>query len=383
MAAKFGDPSLEAKSKHSKNNSNKVSRNSATSSEGNTSNSATSAEKSIKQVPPNSAKGEGKNKSEFIAVMKSRGKGQFWSNDVDAAPPAARPDVDAEADESKSATDSDDGSHADADTDSSSDESEEVAAPAKASSMSDLDYLRAKVSSTMSSSDSEDDGNNSTIEESEQPRNRKEAPAKLTKPQKTGAKKVAESPVQQEGGDNEEVKSDGDDEVDESRLFVRNLPFSCSEEEITELFKVYGPITQVHIPLSDTGDGRGKGFGFVQFMIPEHASKAMAALDGTPFQGRLLHIIPANKAVEKATEDATTVGSGPRLSAYQQKKEEKRRKLATLKEGWNAAHIRSDAVIDATAEKYVLQNIFLLNLNFIIFFKIRNVESRYIGYIRG
>jgi multiple RNA-binding domain-containing protein 1 len=380
MAAKFGDSSLEAKSKYSKGNKKTDNRNNATSAQENMSKSAAVANAKPQEsvIPSTSNKVEGKGKSEFIAVMKSRGKGQFWANDIESPPPSAEHAGQTEADGSVTYSDTNDDFPEDADTDYSSDESEAVELPTKTGTMSDLDYLKAKVSSNLSSSDSDDDKMDGDGEaNTERPTKNKKTSLQFVKPRKSSIKSVDISHEEEQIKGNDEVMGNNDaDELDESRLFVRNLPFSCSEEEISELFKVYGPITHVHIPLSNTGDGRGKGFGFVQYMIPEHASKAMAALDGTPFQGRLLHIIQANKAVEKTSEDIATEGSGPRLSAYQQKKEEKRRKLATLKEGWNAAHIRSDTVLDATAAKYVHNVMFVFYIMFEYYFKGMECQTR-------
>lgn len=95
-------------------------------------------------------------------------------------------------------------------------------------------------------------------------------------------------------------------------------------------------------------DKRAKGFGFVQYMIPEHSKAAISALDGTAFQGRLLHIIPA-KMQHHNTEEEKTKQS--HLSSFQKKKEEERRKMANKREGWNASYVRSDTVIDSLSDK--------------------------------
>jgi multiple RNA-binding domain-containing protein 1 len=60
----------------------------------------------------------------------------------------------------------------------------------------------------------------------------------------------------------------------------------------------------------------------VQFVIPEQAQKAREDLDGSSFQGRLLHIINAKKIPEVVPKDGEKGKS--KLSAFQQKKEEER-----------------------------------------------------------
>ena len=91
-----------------------------------------------------------------------------------------------------------------------------------------------------------------------------------------------------------ELGSKGKDEslLDSGRLFVRNLPYSVTEEEITVLFEKYGPLTEVTIPVDKEGT-RAIGYAFVTFVFPEHAVKALEELDGSIFQGRLLHLMPS------------------------------------------------------------------------------------------
>ena len=87
-------------------------------------------------------------------------------------------------------------------------------------------------------------------------------------------------------------KSEDENLLDSGRLFVRNLPYSITEEDITKLFEKYGPLTEVTIPLDKEGS-RPVGYAFVTFVFPEHAVKALEELDGSIFQGRLLHLMPS------------------------------------------------------------------------------------------
>ena len=69
------------------------------------------------------------------------------------------------------------------------------------------------------------------------------------------------------------------------RIFVRNLSYSTTEEDIEELFVKFGPLTETSLPI-DRLTRKQKGFAFVTFMMPEHAVAAFSALDGTSFQVR-------------------------------------------------------------------------------------------------
>jgi len=71
-----------------------------------------------------------------------------------------------------------------------------------------------------------------------------------------------------------------------ARLFVRNLTFSCTESDLLELFKPFGEISQVHIPIDSTTK-QAKGVAYVTFAKPDQALAAYQSLDKKSFQGHL------------------------------------------------------------------------------------------------
>lgn len=81
------------------------------------------------------------------------------------------------------------------------------------------------------------------------------------------------------------------------RIYVGNLPFSATEEEVRELFEAHGPVESVDL-ISDRETGRPRGFGFVQ-MDDAAASDAIAALDGTSMGGRSLRVNEARPRRER------------------------------------------------------------------------------------
>ena len=89
--------------------------------------------------------------------------------------------------------------------------------------------------------------------------------------------------------------------LDSGRLFVRNLPFTVTEEDVTKLFEHYGPLTEVTVPVDKDGS-HSIGYAFVTFVFPEHAVKAFEELDGSIFQGRLLHLMPSKNKDNEATD---------------------------------------------------------------------------------
>lgn len=75
-------------------------------------------------------------------------------------------------------------------------------------------------------------------------------------------------------------------------IYVGNLPYSTTNEQMVELFGQFGAVSSVKL-INDRETGRAKGFGFVE-MEDEDALKAISALDGTEFIGRKLRVNEAN-----------------------------------------------------------------------------------------
>ena len=66
-------------------------------------------------------------------------------------------------------------------------------------------------------------------------------------------------------------------------IYLGNLPFSASEDDVQELFGQHGEVAKVSL-ITDRETGRPRGFGFVE-MEPEAAAKAIDALDGVRIRG--------------------------------------------------------------------------------------------------
>lgn len=72
------------------------------------------------------------------------------------------------------------------------------------------------------------------------------------------------------------------------KIYVGNLPFSATEDEIRGLFERHGSVTSVSL-INDRETGRPRGFGFVE-MEETGADAAIQALDGKDFGGRSLRV---------------------------------------------------------------------------------------------
>ncbi|KAG7489015.1 putative RNA-binding protein 19 [Solea senegalensis] len=146
------------------------------------------------------------------------------------------------------------------------------------------------------------------------------------------------------------LKDDEEEEdvAESGRLFVRNLPYSCTEEELKELFAKHGPLSEVLFPI-DNLTKKPKGFAFITYMIPENAVMALAQLDGHIFQGRMLHLLPSTLKKEK-TESSDA--GGPGSSTYKRQKDAKNKASSSSSHNWNTLFVGTSAVADAIAEKY-------------------------------
>ena len=74
-----------------------------------------------------------------------------------------------------------------------------------------------------------------------------------------------------------------------TNIYVGNLPFSATPEEVRDLFEVYGIVESVNL-ITDRETGRPRGFGFVEMSTDEEAAAAIAALSGSEMSGRTLTV---------------------------------------------------------------------------------------------
>eukprot|EP01036_Dinobryon_divergens_P023308 gene23308-31637_t len=276
-----------------------------------------------------------KKKLEFFEVMKPRHVSKVFNNDD----LLLSTEIENKSELEKESDDDDD------DDDNSTVDEEKADVDNELSALSDLDYLKSKMKKGLQAK-----ANNKKAKEEEE--------EDLAVSTKANENVIEPSP-------SNNLDDPATEDEDEGRLFVKNLPFTCTEEELTSLFASYGPLNSVHITL-DKEKKSSKGFGFVQFMIPEHADKALKQLTGSAFQGRLLHIVPAKKAPQRdqsLLSDLTLGDRGRKLSSFQEKKELERRLNFNKKEGWNSTFVRSDAVVDSLAERYGISRSAILDTN--------------------
>lgn len=81
--------------------------------------------------------------------------------------------------------------------------------------------------------------------------------------------------------------------MESSKLYVGNLTYSVTDEQLTELFSNHGTVKEANV----IGN---KGFGFVEMSDVAGAEKAKEALDGTEFEGRTLKVDEARPRKERS-----------------------------------------------------------------------------------
>ena len=77
--------------------------------------------------------------------------------------------------------------------------------------------------------------------------------------------------------------------MSQNKLYVGNLSFNSTEEDVSDAFSQYGTVTSVTL-ITDRETGRPRGFGFVEMSSYAEAQSAMQALDGQELGGRNLKV---------------------------------------------------------------------------------------------
>ncbi|RYO67168.1 Multiple RNA-binding domain-containing protein 1 [Alternaria arborescens] len=231
----------------------------------------------------------------------------------------------------------------------------QVAPAAEQGPVSDADWLRSRTNRVLELVEDDEAPSNATV---------------ATVPQETAPQThvtaapspgVVEAqpelqPQSEEQPDNAAAPDEEDKIRETGRLYLRNLHYEVTEDEIKEQFSKHGALEEVHVPLKKA-DGKGKGFAFVQFQNPNEAVEAYLDNDNTIFQGRLLHIISA-KAKKDTKLDDYEISKLPL-----KKQKEIRRKQNAVKAtfNWNSLYLNADAVMSTIASRMGISKAELLD----------------------
>lgn len=97
------------------------------------------------------------------------------------------------------------------------------------------------------------------------------------------------------------------------RLFVGNLPFSVTQEGLTNLFSKYGKLGEVTV-VTNKFSGRSKGFGFVTIEDEAQAATAITEMNGSDLEGRKLTVNEATPMDPNRPRPERRSFDGPRRS---------------------------------------------------------------------
>jgi len=99
------------------------------------------------------------------------------------------------------------------------------------------------------------------------------------------------------------------------RLYVGNLSYSSTEDDIREAFSQHGEVSSIHM-VTDRDTGQPRGFGFVEMVDGDQAEQAIAALNGADLGGRALVVNEARPRPEKSGGGGGGGGGGRRESRW-------------------------------------------------------------------
>ncbi len=100
-----------------------------------------------------------------------------------------------------------------------------------------------------------------------------------------------------------------------TKLFVGNLDFKVTENDLQDAFAAYGTVDEANL-ITDRATGRPRGFAFVTMNSPEEAQKAIDGLNGKELGGRALNVNLARPREEHSGRGRRDYGTGGGQGGY-------------------------------------------------------------------
>ncbi len=145
--------------------------------------------------------------------------------------------------------------------------------------------------------------------DADRPQREPRAPKSNTRNARSGDAAAAEERPARGGGRGGERSRGGDrgrggdsDSVESTRVYVGNLSYDVSEQDLQELFKGIGGVRNVEI-VYNRSTHRSKGYGFVEMLHMDEAKRAVEVLHDQPFMGRKLTVSGAKSKGNDERED--------------------------------------------------------------------------------
>lgn len=99
------------------------------------------------------------------------------------------------------------------------------------------------------------------------------------------------------------------DVVPGTKLFIGGLSWSTDDETLADAFRPFGTVQSARVVL-DRETGRSRGFGFVVFLDPESANRAIAGMQGQELDGRQIRVDLASEGGGRGGRDTRGAGGG-------------------------------------------------------------------------
>ncbi|CAK9161975.1 unnamed protein product [Ilex paraguariensis] len=318
---------------------------------------------------------------EFLEIMQPRNKSKLWANDTLTVPSLERNGKASDKqiqvkkefkDELVPMLTELDGTHERENVPLDTQEAEKQLNLAQDDVVSDMDYFRSRVKQDWSDSESGEDEDNNDDDEDDSGSNGSFIETVEGQdvenvddrgPAHTHEEDVSEEEVEArscEVADDEmgksgvpllSLKDEEEEGLETGRLFVRNLPYSATEDELEEHFSRFGNVSQVHLVV-DKDTKRSKGIAYVLYMLPESAVRALEELDNSIFQGRLLHVMPAKQKNPTSKQQANFSNQSAKTFKQQREEEKKTSEASGNTRAWNTLFMRPDTVAENIARKF-------------------------------
>ncbi|XVF25349.1 hypothetical protein REPUB_Repub13aG0205500 [Reevesia pubescens] len=292
---------------------------------------------------------------EFLQLMQPRVNSKMWANDIVLDAPANQ---NIKVTEKKAVAEKEGrltSAQVDVDTDATGvalddDETKESDDVARDEVISDMDYFKSRVKKDWSDSDSDDTEENGDGNKKDKQNTLSENV--IQNQIQEGSSKDLDGEIFDPGNPSSGSKDDRDEVLESGRLFVRNLPYTATEDELAEFFSKFGDVSQVHLVI-DKDTKRSKGIAYVLYKDPKCAVRALDMVDKSIFQGRLLHVMPA-KLKKPTGKQETDDSATQRSKTFKQKREEERKSSEASGNirAWNSLFMRPDTVVENIARKY-------------------------------
>ena len=150
--------------------------------------------------------------------------------------------------------------------------------------------------------------------------------------------------------------------LDPKRLYLRNIPFEITEDDIRQKFEKYGQINEIHIPINYKTN-QSFGYAYISYETVESTIMAINKMDGEYFMGRRLHISIAEEKYSKPQSELKPKFNPKDKSSYKKEKTNKLKTNYNDETNWNYLFLNQNAVIDTISKRLKISKEELLNQN--------------------